>query len=174
MTTGRYILLVIGMVVIFSGGFVYYKMGGFNSPELSIIKSTPYTIVGKSYTGRMNEKAFGKLFEDAEGLIKTGKVKGQVCAWFENNAEAVKDTVKAFIGVSTDVIPSTVPEGFSVKQIPIRYVAQAHIKAHYMLTPKVYPKLKDFAKEQGKPVNDAPALELYKTENDVIIQLPVK
>jgi len=176
MTVGRYILLVIALVVIVSGVVVYYKMGGFNSPEMVIFKSPPFTIVGKNYTGRMNEKAFGKMFEDAEELVKNGKVKGMVCAWFENSPEAAKDTVKAFIGVCLFINDSltTVPQGYSVKQLPFRYVAQAHIKASYMLAPKVYPKLKEFAKEKGSPVNDAPALELYKSENEVIIQLPVK
>src|SRR6185437_13547255 len=101
MTTTRYILLSIAISIIGIGVFFYYKMGGFNAPELSIINAPSYTIVGKPYTGRMNSKEFGKLFEEADSLIKSGTIKGVSCAWFENNPESGKDTVTAFVGVAT-------------------------------------------------------------------------
>jgi len=149
-------------------------MGGFNAPELSIINAPSYTIVGKPYTGRMNSKEFGKLFEEADSLIKSGTIKGVSCAWFENNPESGKDTVKAFVGVATTTSPSALPKGFEVKTTSSRKVVQAHILAHYMLAPQTYSKLKDFADSKNIKVNDAPTLELYNSENDVIIQQPVK
>ena len=174
MTTTRYILLSLVLGIIGLGVFFYYKMGGFNAPELSIINAPSYTIIGKPYTGRMNSKEFGKLFEEADSLIKSGTVKGVSCGWFENNPASGKDTVKAFIGIAVAASSSPLPKGFETKTIAPRKAAQAHVLAHYMLAPQVYPKLKDFADDKGIKINDAPALELYNSENDVIIQLPVK
>ena len=174
MTTTRYILLFLVISIVGIGIFFYYKMGGFNAPELSIINAPSYTIIGKPYHGRMNSKEFGKLFEEADMLIKSGKLKGHTCGLFENNPASGKDTVKAFIGIIPNTTIQETPKGFEVKTIAAHKVAQAHVLAHYMLAPQVYPKLKEYADDKGIKISDAPALEIYNSENDVIIQLPVR
>ncbi len=174
MTTTRYIVLFWALSIAGIGVFFYYKMGGFNAPELSIVNAPAYTIVGKAYEGRMNSKEFGELFEEADSLVKTGTVKGTSCGLFANNPASGKDVVKAFVGVMPNAPVQQVPKGFELRTEPARKVAQAHVTAHYMLAPQVYPKLKEYADEKGIKINDTPALEIYKSEDEIIIQLPVK
>ncbi|MBX9850627.1 MAG: hypothetical protein K2X86_02605 [Cytophagaceae bacterium] len=64
------------------GLYFYYYLGGFESAEMKMINAPSCIVAGKPYKGKMNDKSLGKLFNEAEELIKKNKLDGKVCAVF--------------------------------------------------------------------------------------------
>lgn len=168
-------IITLGLLAIlfFVGLFFYARYGGFNDPEIKTITVPEYKIIGKEYTGKMTAKEFGQLFEAAEKMLKEGKVKGDVAGVFYTNPQKESDTVQAFVGVLLKDSLQVLPEGYTIRTVAERKVIQAHIKAHVLVSPFVYPDIEEFAKENNIVLTHVPAVEIYPSTEEMFIQVPV-
>lgn len=161
-------------VLFLIGLFFYNKFGGFNLPEIKVITSEKCMIVGKEYSGKLTSKEFGKLFENAEAFIKEGKLKGQIGGIFYSSPEKTSDSIIAFIGVVVKDSLNDLPDGYSLRTLDSRKVIQAHIKAHILVAPDIYPDIEEYAKENKIKSLKVPALEIYPSNEEMFIEVPVE
>ena len=169
-------IITLGLLAIlfFVGLFFYARYGGFNDPEIKITTVPVCTIAGKAYSGKMTSKEFGQLFEVAEKLVKEGKVKGDIAGIFYTNPQKDTATIEAFIGVLLKDSLQDLPEDYAIRTVAERKVVQAHIKAHVLVSPFVYPDIEEFAKENNIELAHVPAVEIYPSTEEMFIQVPVK
>lgn len=168
------ITLAVLAVLLCIGVFYYYKLGGFNPPEIKIINAPSYIIAGKPYVGKMTTKEFAALFTEAEVLVEKKELEGLVCGIFYNNPEKENDTIDAFIGLIIKDSTKTLPVGYSYRYLKGRKIVQAHIKSHLLVSPSIYTDIQDFAKEKNIELLHVPALEIYLGTKELFIEIPVK
>lgn len=168
------VILVVLAVIFFTAVFFYYKLGGFRDPEIKLAEAPAYVIAGKPYKGKMTSKEFGKLFEESENYLANKTLKGRSCGVFYNNPEKETDTIDAFVGILLDDETQKIPQGYTLKNIPARKIVRAHIEAHILVSPFIYPDIDDFAKEKNITLQHVPALEIYPSREEMIIEVPAK
>ena len=174
--TKRYIALVFAVVIIASALYLYSKLGGFSKVTMSVISSPEYIIAGKPYKGTMKSPLFGRLFQDADTFIVKNNLKNKawVCGVFYNNPEKDKDTILAFIGVVVKDTSGTITPGYTYRRIVPRKVIRANIKAHYLFAPSIYPDINKYAEENKIQLKQVPSIEIYPSEDEVVVEVPVK
>lgn len=165
-------LIVLGIIFIV-GLFFYYRLGGFNKPEITMVVAPAYQIAGKPYTGKMTTKEFGSLFKEAETHIEKKNLEGRVSGIFYTKPEKENDTIAAFVGVILNDTLQKLPEGYTLKVIPERKIIRATIHAHILVSPFIYPDIEDYAKEQKVELLHVPAVEIYLSNSEMIIEVPV-
>jgi hypothetical protein len=172
----RYIGLVFAVIIIGSAVYLYSKLGGFSKTTMSVVSSPEYIIAGKPYKGTMKSPAFGRLFQEADTFIIKNKLKDKawVCGIFYNNPLKDKDTLIAFIGVVVKDTLGTISHGYSYRRIEPRKVIRANIKAHYLFAPSIYPEIEDYAKENNIQLKQVPSIEIYPSEDEVVVEVPVR
>jgi hypothetical protein len=168
------ISLAIVVILFFAGLFYYYKLGGFNPPDIKITNAPQYIIAGKPYKGKMTTKEFGMLFSDAEKLVEKKELEGVVCGVFYNNPEKENDTIDAFVGLVVKDSIEVLPSGYSYRFVKARKVVQAHIKSHLLVSPSIYIDIQDFAKENNVELTHVPAVEIYPSNKELLIEVPLK
>jgi hypothetical protein len=172
----RFISLVFAVIILGSAVYFYSKLGGFSKTSMSVVSSQEYFIVGKPFKGIMKNPAFGRLFQDADTFIIKNNLKGK--AWvggvFYNNPPKDKDTLIAFIGVIVKDTLNPLSEGYSYRSLPARKVIRASIKSHYLFAPSIYPDIEDYAKENKLQSLQVPSIEIYPSEDEVVVEVPVK
>ncbi|WMJ72473.1 GyrI-like domain-containing protein [Cytophagaceae bacterium ABcell3] len=167
-------LVIIACVVMSSLLFGYYKLGGFKKPEHSKITANDYWIYGKHYKGKLEDKNFATLFEEAEAYISSNNIDGYGAAYYFNNPQQGSDTADAFVGFIVEDSLATPPQGYNVLKIDSREVVQMHMKSHYIVSPiNVYESILEYAEGEGIKTKDSPSLEIYRATDDLIIQVPV-
>jgi hypothetical protein len=172
----RFIMLVFAVIIIGSAVYLYGKMGGFTKTTMNVVSSPEYIIAGKPYKGTMRNPAFGRLFLQADTFIIKNNLKGKawVCGVFYNNPAKDKDTLLAFIGVVVKDTLGTISPGYSYRRIEPRKVIRANIKAHYLLAPSIYPEIDEYAEENKIQLKHVPSIEIYPSEDEVVVEVPVE
>jgi effector-binding domain-containing protein len=172
----RFISLVFAVIILGSAVYFYSKLGGFSKTSMSVVSSQEYFIAGKPFKGIMKNPAFGRLFQEADTFIVKNNLKGK--AWtggvFYNNPPKDKDTLIAFIGVIVKDTLNPPGEGYSYRSLPARKVIRASIKSHYLFAPSIYPDIEDYAEENKLQSLQVPSIEIYPSENEVVVEVPVK
>jgi hypothetical protein len=166
-------LIVLGIIFIV-GLFFYYRLGGFNKPEITMVQAPAYHVAGKSYKGKMTTKEFGTLFKEAETFVEKKELAGRVSGIFYSKPEKENDTITAFVGVILDDPTQKLPVGYTIKEIPARKIIRATIHAHILVSPFIYPDIEDYAGEQKVELLHVPAVEIYISNSEMIIEVPVK
>jgi hypothetical protein len=172
----RFIASVFAVIILGSAVYFYSKLGGFSKTNMSVVASQEYFIIGKPFKGLMKNPAFGRLFQDADTFIVKNSLKGK--AWtggvFYNSPLKDKDTLLAFVGVIVKDTLNPLTAGYSYRSIPSRKVIRASIKSHYLFAPSIYPDIEDYAKENKLQSLQVPAIELYPSEDEVVVEVPVR
>jgi hypothetical protein len=172
----RFISLVFAVIILGSAVYFYSKLGGFSKTDMRVVTSQEYFIVGKAFKGIMKDPAFGRLFQDADTFIVKNNLKGK--AWtggiFYNSPLKDKDTLIAFVGVILKDTLSPLAAGYSYRSLPARKVIRASIKSHYLFAPSIYPDIEDYAKENKLQSLQVPSIEIYPSEDEVVVEVPVK
>jgi len=136
------------MAVLTALAFGFYGyLGGFSSPDISITTSTPQIIVGKAYSGPVEDARFDKLFREMAQAVETKTLVGTLANIYYNNPEEQNDSIKAFVGIAVNGT-TPVPAGFEQRLLPGgKQVIRVTSDAHYLLAPnKLYPALFDYLK----------------------------
>lgn len=168
-------LLLFITIITSSGMGIYAYLGGFNSPEISIIKSEKQFIVGKYYAGPPENEAFGQLFRQAADLQKSKKLKGALANIYYNNPQQQGDSIKAFIGLLITNPSDTIPAGYEIRELPAnKKILQVQINTHYMLAPgKLYDALFGYIKKHRLQTRNQ-FVELFLEGNKSIVQTELK
>lgn len=169
----KIILIVLALIFII-GLYYYHKLGGFNEPEITLAEAPSYVIAGKPYQGKMTTKEFGKLFEEAETYLEKKTIRGTSAGVFYTNAEKETDSIKAFVGVILSDTLQAIPKGYEKRRIPARKIIRAHIKSHLLVAPFIYPDIEEHAKLKKAELLHVPAIEMYPSDKEMIIEVPVK
>jgi hypothetical protein len=168
-------IILIVLAILFVIGFYYYhKLGGFNEPEITVAEAPGYVVVGKPYQGKMTSKELGNLFEEAETYLEKKTLRGTSAGVFYSNPEKENDTIKAFVGVILSDTSQALPQGYEKRSIPARKILRAHIKSHLLVAPFIYPKLEEQAKLKKVELLHVPSIEMYPSDMEMIIEVPVK
>jgi hypothetical protein len=172
----RFIALIFAIIILGSAAYFYSKMGGFSSTSMTVVSSPSYFIAGKPFKGLMKNPSFGGLFDEADTFIVKNNLKGKAWAggFFYNNPPKDKDTLIAFIGVIMKDTLSPLSDGYSYRSIPGRKVIRANIKAHYLFAPSIYPDIEEYAKENNIESLQVPSIEIYPSEDEVVVEVPVR
>ena len=172
----KFIALIFAVIILGSAVYFYSKLGGFSKTSMNVVSSSEYFIAGKAYKGTMKNPSFGHLFQDADTFIVKNNLKGK--AWvggvFYNNPPKDKDTLIAFIGVIVKDTLNPPGDGYSYRSIPARKVIRANIKAHYLFAPSIYPDIEKYAQENKIQSLQVPSIEIYPSEDEVVVEVPVK
>jgi hypothetical protein len=175
-TNKRFIMLVFAVIIIGSAIYLYSKLGGFSKTTMTVVSSPEYIIAGKPYKGIMKNPAFGRLFEEADTFIIKNKLrdKAWVCGVFYNNPPKDKDTIIAFIGAVVKDTLGAISPGYSYRRIAPRKVIRANIKAHYLFAPSIYPDIDNYAEENKIQLKHVPSIEIYPSEDEVVVEVPIR
>ncbi|MFN3402884.1 MAG: GyrI-like domain-containing protein [Cytophagaceae bacterium] len=166
-----YLFLIAFLV---AGVILYAWLGGFKDPAITVVDAGPYYVAGKKFHSRLNDKALGNFFNEAEELGSKAYPDGTVAGIFYNEPVKPTDTISAFIGIAFSAKPDSLPENYSLDSLPARRVVEARIESHYLVVPvNIYAKIQEYAKQQNMKLQMTPALELYPGENKLVVQVPV-
>lgn len=167
------ITLGILLVIFLVGLFFYHRLGGFKTPDITLVQTESYVIAGQPYKGKMTNHKFGKAFEEAEKHLEHKRLQGTLCGIFYNNPEKDTDSIDAFIGVILKDTTITLPEGYSLRSLDARRAIRAHIKAHVLVSPFIYPDIQEQAENMKVRLKHVPAIEIYPSDEEMIIEVPV-
>lgn len=163
--------MVIAGAVLIAGIVIYAYLGGFNSPEISIIEVEPFKVYGYPFKGKLNEPLFGESFRKSDSLVDNKHVTGKVTGVFYNQPEQQDDTVSTFVGVLCDY---TNVQGLEQRSFNPGKVVQATIKAKYMVMPiNIYPKITEFAEKNDVKLSEK-SFEIYESEDFLKVWIPVE
>ena len=171
----HYIILTTMFVVLAVGAlFIYNNMGGFSNPATSLKAAPNRIIVGKMYEGTVMDKKFGKLFNEIEAEIKKGKIKGKLAAYYFNNPDKNKGKMKCIVGILLEGDATKPFEPYVIVEIPERKVIRTTVKAHISVAANVYKAAEKFAEKNNLKYSDENVLEIYPSENEFIMEAPIK
>jgi hypothetical protein len=154
--------------------YFYFTLGGFNEPELSVTDASQVFIMGKSYNGKLNDKKFAELFDEADAYIESNQLKSSSCAVYYNDAQKGNDVAEVFVGILVDSL-TVIPDGYKLVKLEGRKVVQARVMSHFTVAPiNIYERIAEFSKAQNLNNLKVPTLEIYPSADEVIIQVPVE
>lgn len=163
--------MVIAGAVLIAGIVVYSYLGGFNSPEISVIEVEPFKVYGYPFKGKLNDPLFAESFRKSDSLVDNKQLKGLVTGVFYNQPEQQDDTVSTFVGVLSE---SSEVQGLEQRSFNPGKVVQATIKAKYMVMPiNIYPKITQFAEENNIKLS-AKSFEIYESDDFLKVWIPAE
>lgn len=170
----RRILLTISFIILAGMlGFVGY-LGYFNDPEMKVTTSPSYSMIGKYYSGGLEEKSLGQLFQDADSLILKEGIQGKTAIILDKNPMKAKDTLNAFVGVLLNDSISQTPSGYELRHVPSRKVLHTEVTGSFLMLPiNVYEKVTKYAKENALDISTDGAIEIYESDKKLVVLVPV-
>jgi hypothetical protein len=160
--------------------WTYFNRGGLVKPLLSKVKTQPFTVIGISYTGFGKDKAIRNIIRQTHEYLNEGKLKGSLSIIYDGNPDALKNSIKVFIGVivedTSNINKVILPPNYEVKNYPSMKTVRAEIKAHVSVAPnpaEINRTLVDFARKSGLVI-DSVYIERYISEEHIISEITVK
>jgi len=167
-----YIIFGIIMFIAIVAISFYVKMGGFAKPEVSLKEYPASYIKGELYDGLIREKKFNQLFVKYAKLVNTKKVNGLLAAYYYNDPEKNGGKVKAIVGIIGS--DTSQVEGNISQLIPAQKVIFTSVKAHFAVASNYYKATEEFAKKNKIKTKDEGVIEIYPSDNEVILVTPVE
>ena len=167
----RVFIAVIAIFLIASG-IIYYVLGGFNSPEISIEDKSSVILYGAAYEGRYRSDEAEELFYKVRSEQQTIAGSQFVIVSFPTETE---DQVSYFIGLNTDSDPGV--EGLRERELQgFTKIIRFKWNKHNLVMPKPF-KVKQMAEKMASD-NDMELLgytiETYLSERELQIDFPAK
>lgn len=176
----KIVIIILGIVVLVSvvalGTYSY--LGGFKEVEITTqTLSSPVTLAGTWYEGRMKNHKLGELFDQTKQLHKQGQLKGTLAAVYYDLSEAKRkqSLIKAFVGVAVSDTVTAIPKGYSFQTIGAKQVVQAHLTAHFLVSPspdEVQEKMIEYARK-NQLKTESLVIEKYLNDNSIILEIPI-
>ena len=130
------IILIAGLFVLTSL-LIYYLLGGFRPVEFTVISNISYTIIGKEYVGTNNTRELKELFDGTKQLLESSFSEATLIIVNDDNKyDDENNQVGYFIGILVKSVPSSIPEGYAVKEYGPVKVIRARILSHNLVMPK--------------------------------------
>ena len=146
MSTTKKILLGFSAVVLIAVFTLYYKMGAFNSIQISVVKAEETLICGVWYKGRESEERYTELVRKIDP--KMGKEFPRATLYKKVPTEESQEVVK-FVGA---IVPDTTVsfgDEFEFFTIPERKVLKGELDAAPMFGYKLPNELIEYASENN-------------------------
>jgi len=170
----KFLVLLLGFLVglLLVGGFIAYRMGAFNSPDLAREEREAYRIVCLPHQGAY-DKISQTIREVKRQLADHEDQLGPPCAVYQDDPEQVaEDELRGLAGF---VLRGDVPVRgrLEVRAIPRRLVLVARFKGHPAVAAmKNYPAMHVWMEEHGCEAV-GPAVEFYHAD-EVECEIPIR
>ncbi|WP_017731306.1 hypothetical protein [Nafulsella turpanensis] len=176
MSGKKYIITVLLIAAVISlAGYIY--LGGFKDRELALVEVNNYHLIGKHYTGTLQNEALGDIFFEVQDKVQQDELEGVLTVVVLKEPVEEKDTVEQFIGVLTEQPVEELPEGWEHFTVEADQAVRSTIRSHNMVMAKpnvIREELEAFAKEQGLKLQPNISIEKYIGERHLEIEVPVE
>ncbi len=146
---------------------IFFLLGGGQELKFELL-TNDITVYGKTFVGKYDDPAIGKLFEEAKSQVLSNP--NETIAVVNYNFDH-EDSVKQFIGfVST--------KNYDLPKMEMKEVTfvKTKLEAHVLVMPnpqEVKEKALEFAVQKGLKL-DTFSIELYHAERDLEVLFPCK
>lgn len=159
----RKILLIGFPVLLIIIGIVYVLLGGLKQPEITITSSDGYIILGKRFSGKLDDKNLKETYREAQKKFKEGELKGIFSVMHFHEPDAETGKVDAVIGVVVKDSLQKKPKGYEYFHWGKGPVAKADIRSHFSVAPSpetINEVVTNLAQSKGYKL-DSGSLERY-------------
>lgn len=155
----------------------FVNLGGLADIEVKIEQTSDYRIAGKMYEGLYKSDELEKLFFQARDLAEKGTISSTLTVVNYPNTSDNEKYVKQFIGVLLENgNEDGLPDDFEIKTIEANLTTRATITSHNLVMPNpedIYERAKEIAQQEGKELVEF-SIEMYKSERDLVVDIPFK
>ncbi|HNP18444.1 MAG TPA: hypothetical protein PKL31_08435 [Fulvivirga sp.] len=146
---------------------IFYLLGGGQELKFELL-TKDITVYGKSFIGKYDDPATGKLFEEAKNHVLSNPNETIAVVSYHFDHE---DSVKQFIGFVSNKI-------YDLPKLEMKEVTfiKTKLEAHALVMPNphdVKEKAQEFAAQKGLKL-DIFSIELYHAERDLEVLFPCK
>lgn len=176
MKSFRRIFLIGFPVLLVIIAIVYVILGGFKEPEIKIAESPGYIILGKRFTGKLDERKLKETYKEAQEKYRDGELNGVFAVMHFHEPNVNTGKVDAVIGVVVKDSLSEKPEGFNYFTWRKGPVVQTKILSHYSVAPSpetINEVMNKLAESKGYKVENG-SLERYLESNHLEVERPLK
>jgi len=169
-------ILFFGLPVLVVLLYIYYNLGGFEEPYISVVETEELMVAGSLYQGPFEEDSLQETFLKVRDFVANGQLTGTVAVINYRPGFAPKDSIHQLIGVKVKNPPEDLPEGWQVDTLRASRVVRAVIDVHPLARPTpedTYELLVEFARKQALETKSI-IVEYYVDETTLWVDIPVR
>lgn len=151
MTKKRKIILAVALVLLIVAVILYWRNGGFATPDVELVDQKPRIVNGKRYTGIDT-----KLGDVIDTLRQRNEAISDPKDFiiFSYREPSEDHTIDVFAGVLVDDSSSSIHPDYKFTVIPARKIVRGHINAHESMINKVQNSVFDFIEENNLTITN--------------------
>jgi hypothetical protein len=168
----KYLLIILSISII--ALITYFMLGGFKSPETTVVYKPSVSVYGTYYDGTIGSDSLRGLFLIARELVESTKELKAIAIVYYGNVNEENGLVKNFIGVDASAVKEAIEyKNWEYRSFSAPNSIKACVEANVLAMPTPNNLLKDLrAYGIAKEIKaDSIFIEYYAGPNNLCVEL---
>jgi hypothetical protein len=168
----KYLLIILSISIV--ALITYFLLGGFKSPEITVVSNPSVSVYGTYYDGRIGSDSLKNLFLTARELVQSHKQLEAIAIVYYGDVNEENGLVKNFIGVDASLAEEAIEhENWEYRSFSAPNSIKACVEANVLAMPTPNNLLKDLrAYGIAQEIKaDSIFIEYYAGPNNLCVEL---